>query len=281
LLRRWGVNGALLLAVAALAAFYVYHRGQPRTDTDPPLTALATEQVARVKIERPGQPATVLEKHGDDWRLTAPFAARANRFAVENTLRVAQARRALTLDAGDLRQYGLVTPQARLRLDQETIELGALHPFQQQVYVRYRGTVSLIAASALGAVLRAPNQFVDGRLIEPGWRLTGLRLPGFTLTLKDGSWQRRPPDKNLTSDQLGDFVARWTHAQALSVAPAGKRPALAAIRLTRTRPGTAPETIALDVLAYKPTFVLRRRDEQLEYRFPEEIGKQMLEINEK
>lgn len=279
--RRWWVNAALLGIAAALAAFCVYQRAPQRTDTGPPLTALVIQQVARVQIERPGQRAIVLEKRGEDWHLTAPFAARANRFAVENLLRVAQARRALTLDAGDLRPYGLVTPQARLRLDGETIELGALHPFHHQVYVRYWGAVSLIPATALTAVVRAPGHFVDGRLLEPDRPLIGLRLPGFTLTLKDGHWQRRPPDKTLTSDRLSDFVAHWTNAQALSVAPAGKRPALATIQLTRARPGEKPETIALDVLAYKPTFALRRRDERLEYHFPEEIGKRMLEISGK
>jgi hypothetical protein len=276
-LRRWTVNGALLLAVAALAAFYLYHRGQPRTDAGPPLTSIAPAQVARVQIERPGQPPIVLEKTTSDWRLTGPFAARANRFAVDAVLRVAHAPRALSLEAGDLRQYGLVTPQALLRLDGTVIEFGALHPFQHQVYVRHQGTVSLISATALSAVVRAPGHFVDGRLLEPGAHLLALRLPGFHLALEDGRWQRRPSDTALTSDQLSDFVARWTHAQALSVAPAGKRPTLATIQLTRARPGSSPEILALDVLAYKPTFVLRRRDEKLEYHFPEEIGKQLLE----
>lgn len=207
----------------------------------------------------------------------APVPARANRYAVENLLAVAGARTELKLDGSESRQYGLETPQARLRLDDETIEFGALHPFRQQVYVRYRGAVHLIPAMALTAVARTPSHFIDGRLIEPDRRIVGLRLPGFTLALKDGSWQRQPPDKNLASDQLSNFVAQWTNARALAVEPAGNRAALATLQLTLMRAGVS-ETLALEVLAYKPTFTLRRRDERLEYHFPEEIGKRLLEI---
>jgi hypothetical protein len=278
--RRWFVNLVLLVAVLALVAVYFYRRGQEKTETGPVLTPIAARQIAHIRIERPGRPATVLERHGEDWRLTAPLAARANRFTVENLLAVAGVRSELRLDGGDSRQYGLDTPQARVQLDNETIEFGALHPFKQQVYVRYRGAVHLIPAAALAAVVRAPSHFIDGRLIEPERRIAGLRLPGFALALKDGAWQRLPPDKSLTSDQLSDFVAQWTNARALDVEPAGDRPALATIRLTLTHAG-ATETLALDVLAYKPTFTLRRRDEKLEYHFPEEIGKRMLEIGGK
>ena len=128
-------------------------------------------------------------------------------------------------------------------------------------------------------MVRVPeSHFIDGRPIEAGRRLVGLRLPGFALALKDGAWQRQPPDQSLASDRLSDFVAQWTNAQALTVEPAGTRPALATIRLELQRPDAKPETLALEVLAYKPTFVLRRRDEKLEYHFPEEIGKQLLNL---
>lgn len=291
--RRWLVNLALLAIVVTLAALTFYYRQQEKAGLGPPLAAPATENVDRVRIERPGQPAIVLEKHADDsrdgggraqsgtraenWRLTSPVAARANRFNVENLLRVGAARSELKLDGGDPAAYGLVTPQAKLEVGTETFEFGALHPFHSQVYVRHRGVVHLVNAQALHAVLRAPNHFIDARLLEPERRLVGLRLPGFTLDLKDGRWQHQPPAKDLTSDRIGDFVARWTNAHALSVEPAGTRPTLASVRLMLTRAST-PETLTLEIVSYKPTFVLRRRDEKLEYHFPEEIGKRLLDI---
>jgi len=292
--RRWFVNLALLAIVVTLAAFTVYQRQQEKTESGPSLTTLTTENVGRIRIERPGQPVIVLEKHAGNWRLASPVAARANRFNVENLLRVASARSEMKLDGGDPAQYGLVTPQAILRLGDdsrdgggraasgtaadEIFEFGALHPFRHQVYVRHRGVVHLVGAQALSAVLRAPSHFIDGRLIEPNRRLVGLRLPGFALELKDGTWQRLPPNKKLASDRLNDFVAQWTNAHALAVETAGQRPALASVRLMLVRENIAPETLTLEILAYKPTFVLRRRDEKLEYHFPEEIGKRLLDI---
>lgn len=281
--KRWGVNLALLAVVAALAAFTVYQRQQGKTEPAPPFTALAIETIQRVHLVRPGQAEITLEKNADRWRLTAPVNARANRFNVDGLLRVAGARSERRIGGGDAAQYGLAAPQATLRLDAETFEFGALHPFNPQVYVRHRGTVHLVNAQTLSAVLRAPNHFIDARLLEPEYRLVGLRLPGFALDLKDGRWQRQPPAKDLASDRIGDFVAQWTNAQALSVEPAGKRPTLVSLRLLVMRESAVPkeaktETLTLDILAYKPTFVLRRRDEKLEYHFPEEIGKRLLDI---
>ncbi len=276
--RRWLLNLALLGVVAALAAFFVYHRTQEQIETGSTLTAIAAADVAQLRIERPGQPAIVLERTGDGWRLTAPYRARANRFNVETALRVASARSELRLEGGELHRYGLDAPQAVLRLDDEVIAFGALHPFRQQVYVLYRDTVHLIPAQALVAVTRAPGHFIDGRLLEPERRLVGLKLPGFALALKDGSWQRRPPDQNLASDRINNFVAQWRNAQALAVEPPSGRPVLASIRLTLQRGNDKPETLALGVLAYKPEFVLLRADEKLEYHFPEEIGKRLLNI---
>ena len=276
--RRWFVNLALLAIVVTLAAFTVYQRQQEKTESGPSLTTLTTENVGRIRIERPGQPVIVLVKNAGNWRLTSPVATRANRFNVENLLRVGAARSELKFDGGGSARYGLVAPQAKLEVGDETFEFGALHPFHHQVYVRHRGVVHLVGAQALHAVLRAPSHFIDGRLIEPNRRLVGLQLPGFALELKDGAWQRLPPNKKLASDRLNDFVAQWTNAHALAVETAGQRPALASVRLMLVRENIAPETLTLEILAYKPTFVLRRRDEKLEYHFPEEIGKRLLDI---
>lgn len=275
--RRWLVNLVLLALVVTLAALTFYYRQQGKAESGSALTTLKTESVSRIRIERPGQPAIVLEKHAENWRLTSPVAARANRFNVENLLRMPSARSELKLEGGDPAAYGLGTPQAKLEMANETFEFGALHPFHSQVYVRHRGVVHLVSAQALHAVLRAPNHFIDARLLEPERRLVGLRLPGLTLDLKDGRWQHQPPTRNIASDRVNDFVAHWTNAHALAVEPAGARPALASIRLMFTRE-SMPETLTLEIVSYKPTFVLRRRDEKLEYHFPEEISKRLLDI---
>jgi hypothetical protein len=102
-------------------------------------------------------------------------------------------------------------------------------------------------------------------------------VPGFTLTLHDGSWRRQPEDAALSGDKLNNFVAEWQHAAALSVAPAGNQPALARITLV-TGEGAAAATIALEVVTRDPEFVLRRRDENLEYHFPADTGQRLLAI---
>jgi len=43
--------------------------------------------------------------------------------------------------------------------------------------------------------------------------------------------------------------------------------------------GDKTEKLVLGVLAYKPDFVLYRRDENLEYHFTEDTGKRLLTIS--
>lgn len=279
---RWLLNLALLVAVVALGALYVYHRDEQKTRGGPPLTAIAPDSITRLRLERPGRPDIALQRKDGAWRMTEPLAARASRFNAETLLRVAGARSELALAAAadGLAQYGLAAPQVRLRLDDEVIAFGSLHPFRHQVYVLYRNEVHLIPGQALGAVNRGYSHFLDGRLLEEDARLTALNLPGFTLRLEDGAWRRQPPDRTLGADRLSEFVAQWSNAYALSVERYGGRPALAAIRLTVARGEQKPKTLALGILQYKPEFVLWRQDEGLQYHFPEETGKKLLRLRE-
>ena len=72
--RRAALNLLLLGAVAALAALVFL---QPGIETPPPvptLTDRAPESVARLRIERPGQTAVVLEKREGGWLMLEPLS---------------------------------------------------------------------------------------------------------------------------------------------------------------------------------------------------------------
>jgi hypothetical protein len=275
---RWLLNLALLALVAGLALVLFYRPGQAPAPKAP-LTALAPEAVTRLRLARPGQPDIELAKADGRWRLTRPFAARANRFNVENLLSLAGAptEARLAADAATLAQYGLDKPLERVTLDDEEIAFGALHPFNDRQYVRYRDAVYLVPAHLYGPAGYTVGQLLDPRLLEPGTRITALRLPGFALTLTDGTWQRRPEDKGLSGDRLNDFVAEWQHASALSVERYRGAPVRARIELTVTH-GAATRTLALGVLAEQPELVLHRADEGLEYHFPADLGRRLLTL---
>lgn len=275
---RWLLNLGLLLAIAALAALLLYTRGREAAD-EPRLTTIAPASVARLRLERSGAPI-VLEKTGNQWRLVAPVRARANQFNVERLLRLSEAHSEarFPLASGEADKYGLEKPQARVWFDEEEIAFGALHPFHNQQYVRYRGAAHLIAARHFAPAALPYADYIDTRLFEEERRPVAFALPDFTLTLQDGIWRRRPEDKTLTSDRVNDFVAEWRNARALSVDRYSGRPARERIRITFALDGKT-ETLTLAVIARTPEFIIQRADEGLEYHFPEDTGKRLLRLS--
>ena len=72
----------LNLALAALVAvliLLVWLKPRPTAQTEFKLSTLASASINRIAIEKPGQPAIVLQKNPAGWRLSAPFQARAER----------------------------------------------------------------------------------------------------------------------------------------------------------------------------------------------------------
>ncbi len=277
--RRWLLNAGLLGLIAALAWIVAHRMGQEQDIPGPPLTGLSATAVAHVRIERPEQPAIAIEKTGNEWRLTAPLPARANRLNVENLLHVLSAPAETRFPAvpAELLQYGLEKPSARVRLENEEIVFGALHPLNNQIYVLHNNEVALIPGYHLSAATYPYTNFIDSRLFEEDRKLTSLRLPGFILNLKDGVWRRQPVDKKLSSDRINDFASEWQNARALSVDKYSGKESIGRIDVTSIRNGKN-EKLPLGILAYKPDFILHRQDENLEYHFTEETGKHLLNL---
>lgn len=280
--RRWLLNAGLLGLIAALVWIVAQRSGQQQDVPGPPLTGLSAAAVSHVRIERPGQPAIAIEKTGNEWKLTAPLPARANHLNVENLLHVLSAPAETRFPAvtAELPPYGLEKPSARVWLENEEIVFGALHPLNNQIYVLHNNEVALIPSYHLSAATYPYTNFIDSRLFEEDRKLTSLRLPGFTLSLKDGVWRRQPADKKLTSDRINDFASEWQNARALSVDKYSGKESIGRIDITFKRDGKN-EKLPLGVLAYKPDFILHRQDENLEYHFTEETGKRLLNLSGK
>lgn len=274
---RWLLNLGLALLIAGLVLVVLYKPGHQQPPTVP-LTALTPDSINKIRLERHGREAIVLVRTDSGWRLAAPVKARANRHNVDNLLRLAAVPSEARLAAdSDLKPFGLEPPQVLVRLNNEEITLGNLHPLRNQVYARYLGAVHLIAAHRQAVASYPYTQFLDSRLFEDRLKPIAFRLPGFALTLKEGSWRREPAMADLSSDRVNDFVREWQHASALSVERATRTRPLASIEIVVEREGK-PGKLVLGVVAYKPEFVLRRHDEGLDYHFPEESGQRLLNL---
>lgn len=276
---RWLVNLALTIVVLTLAGAVYFKRAHEDGVDSAALTPLDPAEITRIRIERGDTAIMVLEKTGLDWRLTAPLAARANTFNIDQLLRLTGAKSATRIpaDGADLKQYGLDKPQVQLWLNATLIAFGAIHPFKDLHYVRYGETVNLIPSHHFAPVAYPYTNYIDTRLLEAQRAPIAIELPGFTVELKDGSWRRVPEIKDLSGDRVNNFVEDWRHAQALSVERYGGTPVQARIRIGFGENGQH-SVLTLGILAHKPEFILYRQDEELEYHFPGETGKRLLNL---
>ncbi len=278
---RWWLNLGLAAAIGGLVAIAFFKPGVDRPAAKPALSTLTADTIQTISVERPGQPAIILEKSGAHWRLTAPFSARANQFRIDSLVRVAAAESEarLPLEETALAQYGLAKPLLGVRFNGELIQFGAMHPLKQQLYVRYQDSVHLIGAHHFQPAATRVNDFISSSLIEDGREPLALRLPGFTLMRANGDWKVSPENKELSSDRIMQFVQEWRHARALTVDRYEGKPYKEKVRIDFTG-GTPGEqtTLEIGILARKPDLVLVRKDEGLQYHFPADAGQRLLSL---
>ncbi len=242
----------------------------------PPATPAGTNAAEGGKMTNNASPTS----QEDTWRLVAPLEARANRFNVDALLRLAKAKREaeIPFDPADLAKYGLDKPHATVWLNDTQIRFGEGHPLKDQYYVHCGSGVYLVDGRYFRPVAYPYSNYIDTRLIETGRRPVAFRFPHFSLTLKDGVWNREPEENNLTTDRVNEFVQEWERARALSVERYSGKPVRARIRVMLKDRGRQKE-LTLGILAREPEFILLRADERLEYHFPEGAARRLLDLS--
>ncbi len=283
--KRWLLNLALLAFLVALVLLVKYQPGAPDKEREqrPPLTAIQPDQIQKIRILRPDQDEIAVERDGEEWRMTAPWRARADHYRVEGVLSLATARTEARFPAQDLPKYGLDKPLATVWLDNTEIQLGALHPLNELQYVLYNNDIALIPAASFRAAATQADDFLSPALMEKSRKPISFKLPKFSLVLQDGSWQRQPEIKDLSGDRINNFVEEWRYARALSVTRHAPKPPVGKISIgvideNKDKANNKPEALAIDILSYQPEFVLYRKDENLDYHFPKDTGERLLEL---
>ena len=284
--KRWLLNFALILFVIALGLVVKYQPGTSKKSTETAaLTNLAIDNIAHIRIVRSGQDEIVLTKTNGHWQMTAPIQARADDFRIDGLLHIANAKieGKFTAAAADLAKYGLDHPLADLWLDNNEIKFGGLHTFANSQYVLFNGEIYLIPAAGFRPLASSLNDFFSTRLLEEGRKPIAFKLPNFSLTLENGNWSITPQAKNLSNDKINTFVEEWRYARALSVQRYTGKKAIGAIRITfleigKTNATPKPQTLDLAILAQQSELVLYRKDEGLEYHFPQEISEHLLSL---
>lgn len=265
-------NLALLIAVTG-AGLWVYVKPAREALTMHVLSARSPPQASKIRIERDGHPAIVLDREGERWRLALPVSAEADAHEVERVLAILTARAVERYPAVDLDRYELARPGLRLSIDDESFAFGMANPVSGEQYVLARDAVYPIAPRYGAALPLDAMQLVRRRLLstaEIPWRIeTG----EFAVALQDGKWRLTPEGGTASEDQLARWVENWQLAAAMRVAPlAEPRPALGELRVVLKGGGS----VALTVVQREPELVITRRDENLQYHFPSATAQRLL-----
>ena len=278
-MRAWLSLAALAIVVAGLALWVQKKPAPGRADTHA-LSSLDPGNVNRVRIERhppgagerPGAGAVVLEKHGADWRMTTPIAARAEAFQIERLLSILGARSTVRYAASDRSRYGLDAPLAVLTLNEQAFTFGAINKTTAEQYVATGSDVYLVPLAIGAALPRTADALLARKLFAPNEAPTRFDLPGFTVALEEGTWAVAPALADVGADERNAWVDAWRQATAISASRSSGAAAQGEIKV-QLKDGA---TLALHILQREPELVLLRTDEGIEYRFVADVAKRML-----
>lgn len=265
----------VLAGLVAVLILLVWLKPKPTAQTEFKLSTLASASINRIAIERPGQPAIVLQKNPSGWRLSAPFQARAEGIAVGHLLEILDAASLQRFPATDLNRFQLDPPLLRLTLNDQEFSFGTQNTLTGEVYVATNGGVHPVAPSYLAHALKMPADFAARAFLAEEEKLAGFEFADLKLSQDGaGKWSATPARPNLSQDDINRWVDEWRHASSL---------------VTQPYDGTAPQEsltlrlgdgklIPCKILRREPELVMLREDEKLQYHFPAEIGKRLLSL---
>ena len=271
-MRRWWLNALLAAVVAALAA-WVYFKPAPVGPVEHPLAALEPAAIESIVIERPGEPAIAAQKKQDAWFVTAPVTARGNETRIQQVLELAQARSAHRYPAADLARFELAEPQARLTLGKQSFGFGMVSPVTREQYVLAGESVYAVSARYGAALPASAADLASLRLLGPAEVPVRFEMGAFSVAQRDGGWRLEPAAADLSQDDFVRWVEAWRHATAVRVELHGAvKPAAEDVKIT-LKDG---REIVLGVLSRAPEVTLVRADEKLKYQFRGAVAQRLL-----
>lgn len=203
-------TGLAVLVLAALGSYvWFYERKQePKREGEREKVTMLTVDKAKatgLTLSSAGAATIELQKQGDSWALTAPFAAPADGSSVDSllsSLEKLEADEVVAEQVSDFAQYGLDSPGRKVQAKLEgqeaplAVEFGAKSPDGGSVYARKPGEdkVYLVASWVEGSFEKKPFDLRDRDLLKvkrDDVRSLEVAGPegGFALTRTDaGEW---------------------------------------------------------------------------------------------
>lgn len=271
------LNLFMLLLVAGLAALVLWGPEPNTAQEEISLTSLETDDVERIVIAFHDKPSVSLVRSGGQWFVDNPQRWPADSERVARILALAEMRSHARYPASQIddAELQLAPPRIVVTLGDTRFEFGGQEALNHYRYVRIGDWVHLVTDTVIHQLSDHPESFADRRVLPRDAQITGLNLPGFSLTRDEkGTWHSEPPAPKLSQDSLNQFIDGWRYARALEVTPASEAPA-EAITIQLQNP---TRTLRLELIEHQQDLILERRDLGLRYVFDAGQRERLLQL---
>jgi hypothetical protein len=271
------LSNIVLLLVAASLAIYIATAPDKVEHLDlKPLSNENPRSVSRIRLELGANRTIELRRADGSWRLVEPMGIAANDFRINTLLRVLEAPVHARIDASaqDLARFGLVSPQARILLDDKEILFGDTEPIRGRRYLLYDGKVALIDDAYFSHLNSSAANYVDPALLGDDPSLRSIALPDRRIYRINDNRHLDSGEDNASADSITQLANTWRQAQATAVRPYERSlPWDGAIEVE-----LADRKMRFDVARTKYELILGRPELGIQYHVTKGAGARLLGI---
>jgi len=265
------------LLVLAVAIGWITLR--PGTDTSiedtPRLMEIDKQAVHDIRIAVAGSIPIEIERQADRWQMLSPYRVPADRARIDLLLDFLEARSlgSFPASAQDLHTYGLDHPGFSVDIDDHHFEFGAQHPFKPARYLKYNGTVHMVADLVTQHALAGPEAYVDTLLVPEGSHIARISVPGIEVEQSEG--RLHASVDGTSPDTIAHFIERWRAARATGVHAATGSEASEGVVHIVDDGGTTTE---YRIVGRDPARLLRPADAPLVFELGQDAARDLFEL---
>jgi hypothetical protein len=288
---RWIVNIFMfaLLIGGAIFALTLNDKALEKS-TQYEVSNLKLSDFDEVNINFPGRAKTSFKLGKNGWKMVAPYQTRADEFYVYRILSLLAAKSSEKLSADDLQKYGLDQPRLKIVFSSLTLNeeflFGTYNPITEDQYIFYNGNVFIINGGYSETASYQPLELIDKRPIAAYEKIEGFdfsrleqwQAVGLKLAVKKKTWNASGEDLIITQEDMRDwFELTWNGiaSKSLEFYKLDQRIGYKSFDILLK----GNKKITFYRIQESPELLLLRKDENLLYHFPGDLGFTLLNPN--
>lgn len=216
--KRFIINIILSFAIAVL--MLVIWLGHNSNENQHLISEINSQDIKQIRIQQKNGIEIQIGKTNEHWEITRPVSVPASPFRINSILDIARAKHHAKYSMSNLNaaEFGLLDPLVSLSLDKNLIKFGDKDPVQGHRYTQINNTLYMLDDRYLPLLSLPLQSLINTQLLPDYYQIKEFRLPEYSVARTEtGGWILIPEDKNLSSDDLQDWVNRWRRQHASQV----------------------------------------------------------------